>query len=77
VLAVDLGGSYTKIAEQWQIALRWPTVNGAGPQGFVFTVTVDGQDTTAIGIPDVGASRWNTVAPDLQGKLRSLSTVGP
>jgi len=75
--AVDLGGTYAKVAEQWQVALRWPTVNGAGPQGFVFTVTVDGQDTTAIGIPDVGASRWNTVAPDLQGKLRSLSTVGP
>jgi hypothetical protein len=72
---VDLGGTYTKIDERWQLVIRWPTANGGSPSGYIFVVTVDGVDTTAIGVPpDLD---WNTLAQDIQFKLSSLSTVEP
>lgn len=72
---VDLGGTYAKVDERWQIVLRWPTANGGSPAGYVFVVTVDAVDTVAVGVP--GDLNWQTVAQDIQFKLSVLSTVEP
>ncbi len=58
---VDLGGDYARTPERWQVVIRWPTANGGTPVGYIFVVTVDGVDTTAIGIgPGIdGAPNWN------------------
>lgn len=71
---VDLGGDYVKVVERWDVGIRWPTAAGGSAAAYIFTVTVDAQETPAIGIgtpPD-----WDQTAADLRNRLAGLSTVG-
>lgn len=80
----DLGGTYTKTDDVWQIFIRW---TGGSTDYFYMSASVDGQQTPAIKLksPSTGDPvqlsatlsdmDWDTFGADLQTALRALSSL--
>jgi hypothetical protein len=79
---VDLGGTYVKTADVWEIALAWEN----NVEMFL-TVTVDGEQTPAVALTDAGTLApkfaqlangfdWNLFCANLQAAIVALPNVG-
>lgn len=74
---VDLGGTYTKTDDVWDIYLRWAN----SPPGLVVSCTVDGVDTAAITLydnldnptgPEGADVDWARLATDMTAAIAAL-----
>lgn len=70
---VDLGGTYTKVVEVWQIAVYWPSLTS--PVGYNVVVSVDGED--AVGVEMAAGPDYSGFAVSLAAAIGGLATVGP
>lgn len=74
---VDLGGSYAKVADSWQLFLRFPTASdpNANGVGLFVSVTVDGEETAGVEVP--AGPDWNAFGANLIAAIESLPSVAP
>lgn len=73
---VDLGGSYAKTSDRWEVLVTWSD-NTVQP---AFLFTVDGEIAAAIELGDTIAnstSEWDTLASDIEAALEGLPSLGP
>lgn len=78
---VDLGGSYIKTNDIWEVFIRW-----ALEVNLYLAVTVNGETTAGIPLTDSGGSvigagnasaDWNLFASNLQTAIEGLPNIGP